>query len=146
MKVDGVNHALKEPATSSGKLEVITKGTDAGYDTLRHSTAHLMAWAVQELYPGVKFAFGPNIENGFYYDFDRDEPFSDSDLAAIEARVAEIIERDDGWFGTSAGAPAYFAPFEEWLPHQRRASSRICPSRNTCAACRRPAWCRRQSS
>ena len=94
VKIDGVNHALAEPATSGGALEVITRGSEAGYDTLRHSTAHLMAWAVQELYPGVKFAFGPNIENGFYYDFDRAEPFSEDELAAIEAKMMELAKSD----------------------------------------------------
>jgi len=94
VKVDGVNHALAEPATAGGKLEVITRGSEAGYETLRHSTAHLMAWAVQELYPGVKFAFGPDIENGFYYDFDREQPFTEDELAAIEAKMAELAKQD----------------------------------------------------
>jgi threonyl-tRNA synthetase len=94
VKVDGVNHALDEIAAGGGKLEVITRNSEAGYETLRHSTAHLMAWAVQELYPGVKFAFGPDIENGFYYDFDRDEPFTEEELATIEAKMAELARRD----------------------------------------------------
>ncbi|HOX26322.1 MAG TPA: threonine--tRNA ligase [Candidatus Krumholzibacteria bacterium] len=94
VRVDGVNHTLTEPATREGTLQVITRGTDEGYETLRHSTAHLMAWAVQELFPGVKFAFGPSIENGFYYDFDRTESFSDEELALIEAKMAELARRD----------------------------------------------------
>jgi len=92
VKVDGVNHALAEPADAGGALEVITRGSEAGYDTLRHSTAHLMAWAVQELYPGTKFAFGPDIENGFYYDFDREEAFNDEDLVKIEAKMKELAK------------------------------------------------------
>jgi len=92
--VDGVNHALDEEAAAGGNLTVITRGSEAGYDTLRHSTAHLMAWAVQELYPGVKFAFGPNIENGFYYDFDREEPFSEEELEAIEAKMRELAKQN----------------------------------------------------
>lgn len=94
VRVDGVNHALHEPARAGGRLHVITRGTDDGYETLRHSTAHLMAWAVQELYPGVKFAFGPSIENGFYYDFDRREPFGEDDLARIEAKMRELARAD----------------------------------------------------
>ena len=94
VKIDGVNHALAEPATGGGSLEVITRGSDAGYDTLRHSTAHLMAWAVQDLYPGVKFAFGPNIEHGFYYDFDREDSFSEEELAQIEAKMRELAKQD----------------------------------------------------
>jgi threonyl-tRNA synthetase len=90
--VDGVHHPLAEPATHGGKMQVITRSSDEGLSALRHSTAHLLAWAVQELFPGVKFAFGPDIENGFYYDFDRAEPFSEDELAAIEARMAELAK------------------------------------------------------
>ena len=61
---------------------------------LRHSTAHLTAQAVQELFPGTKVGQGPVIENGYYYDFDRDEPFTEGDLEAIEKRMAEIVKRD----------------------------------------------------
>jgi len=99
--VDGTHYALAETVGAGGELAVITRGGEAGYDTLRHSTAHLLAWAVQELYPGIKFAFGPSIENGFYYDFDRDEPFSESDLKTIEAKMVELargkvpVEREE---------------------------------------------------
>ncbi len=61
---------------------------------LRHSTAHATAQAVQELFPGTKIGQGPVIDDGFYYDFDRSEPFSESDLEKIEARVKEIVARD----------------------------------------------------
>jgi threonyl-tRNA synthetase len=90
VKSDGGFHSLEDPVTSGGRLQVITRGTAAGEETLRHSTAHLLAWAVQDLFPGVKFAFGPAIENGFYYDFDRPEPFSENDLVAIERRMHEL--------------------------------------------------------
>src|SRR5271167_3100578 len=66
---------------------------DALYD-LRHSTAHLMAQAIGELYPGVKYAIGPPIEEGFYYDFDLPEPLKEEDFAEIEARMHEISKRD----------------------------------------------------
>lgn len=95
VKVDGVNHALAENATTGGALEVITRGSEAGYETLRHSTAHLMAWAVQELFPGTKFAFGPDIENGFYYDFDREEAFSEEELELIEAKMRELAKTNE---------------------------------------------------
>ncbi|MDD5218570.1 MAG: threonine--tRNA ligase [Candidatus Omnitrophica bacterium] len=61
-------------------------------DRLRHSSAHILAQAVQSLFPGVKLAIGPSIQDGFYYDFDRDEPFTDEDLARIEKRMKEIID------------------------------------------------------
>ena len=103
--VDGVHHTLDEPATAGGEMLVITKGSDEGLDTLRHSTAHLLAWAVQELFPGVKFAFGPNIENGFYYDFDREDPFSAADLEKIEAKMLELARSKVG-FGRRVVTPA----------------------------------------
>ncbi len=88
--VNGVHHPLAEAARDGGELTVITKNSEEGLGALRHSTAHLMAWAVQELYPGTKFAFGPDIDSGFYYDFDREEPFSESDLEAIENRMKAL--------------------------------------------------------
>jgi len=89
----GTHHTLEEPVTAGGGFAVITKGSPAGDEALRHSTAHLLAWAVQELYPGVKFAFGPSIADGFYYDFDREEPFAEEDLAAIEARMTQLARQ-----------------------------------------------------
>jgi threonyl-tRNA synthetase len=91
--VDGVNHPLSETVGHGGEMLVITRSADAGLETLRHSTAHLLAWAVQDLYPGVKFAFGPDIENGFYYDFDREDPFSEEDLERIQKRMAELAKQ-----------------------------------------------------
>ncbi|MDD5347007.1 MAG: threonine--tRNA ligase [Candidatus Omnitrophica bacterium] len=64
-------------------------------DTLRHSCSHVMAQAVKELWPRTKLAIGPSIEDGFYYDFDKEEPFSDDDLAAIEKKMTEIIKKDE---------------------------------------------------
>lgn len=90
--VDGTNHPLAEVADKGGALSVITRNSPAGLQTLRHSVAHLMAWAVQDLYPGVKFAFGPAIESGFYYDFDRGEPFTEEELANIEKRMRELAQ------------------------------------------------------
>ncbi|MCP4292734.1 MAG: threonine--tRNA ligase, partial [bacterium] len=94
--VDGTHHALAEPATTGGNLHIITKNSDEGLETLRHSCAHLLAWAVQDLYPGVKFAFGPAIEHGFYYDFDREEPFSTEELGKIEKRMLELARQKEG--------------------------------------------------
>ncbi|MEN8005496.1 MAG: threonine--tRNA ligase [Candidatus Krumholzibacteriota bacterium] len=91
--VDGVHHPLVEKVTTGGEMLVITRGADEGLATLRHSTAHLMAWAVQDLFPGVKFAFGPDIENGFYYDFDREDPFTEAELESIEKRMRELAKQ-----------------------------------------------------
>ena len=76
------------------KVEIVTPKSDAGLDTIRHSTAHLMAMAVQELFPGAQVTIGPVIENGFYYDFATDRHFSDEDLRRIEEKMSEIVKRD----------------------------------------------------
>src|SRR2546423_15149761 len=68
--------------------------TDDPNYKLRHSAAHLMAQAVGELYPGVKYAIGPPIEDGFYYDFDLPKPVSDDDLPRIEEKMREVAARD----------------------------------------------------
>jgi threonyl-tRNA synthetase len=93
-RVDGELCDLKRPLERDAKLEILTSRDPEALHALRHSTAHATAQAVQELFPGTKIAQGPVIENGFYYDFDRKEPFSEDDLAAIEERVREIIARD----------------------------------------------------
>jgi threonyl-tRNA synthetase len=87
---------LERPLEDGDKLAIITADSDAGRHVLRHSTAHVMAQAVTQLFPGAKFSIGPAIENGFYYDFDLPggQTFSDDDLIAIEARMREIIAAD----------------------------------------------------
>jgi threonyl-tRNA synthetase len=85
---------LTRPVQTDASLEILTKKNAESLEVLRHSTAHATAQAVQELFPGTKIAQGPVIEDGFYYDFDREEPFSDKDLEAIEKRMAEIVQRD----------------------------------------------------
>ena len=76
------------------ELAIVTAKDEAALDLLRHDAAHVMAQAVQELYPGTQVTIGPAIEDGFYYDFARDEPFTPEDLARIEARMHEIVKRD----------------------------------------------------
>ncbi len=93
-RLDGSLVDLSHPLRSSGPLQILTPRDPDSLEVLRHSTAHVTAQAVQELFPGTKIAQGPVIEDGFYYDFDRAEPFTDKDLQAIEARMAEIVERD----------------------------------------------------
>jgi threonyl-tRNA synthetase len=87
---------LTRPLPDRARVAIVTADTDAGRHVLRHSTAHVMAQAVTQLFPGAKFSIGPAIEHGFYYDFDLPggQTFSDDDLAAIEARMREIIAAD----------------------------------------------------
>lgn len=75
-------------------LSIITNKSEEALELLRHDAAHVMAQAVQELYPGTQVTIGPAIENGFYYDFARDTPFSDTELEDIEKRMKEIVKRD----------------------------------------------------
>jgi len=77
------------------KFEILTRDAPEALDTIRHDTAHVLAEAVQELFPGTQVTIGPNVEDGFYYDFARDEPFSLDDLATIEKRMKEIVDRDE---------------------------------------------------
>jgi len=93
-RLDGDLVDLTRPLETDSSIEIVTRKSPEALEVLRHSTAHATAQAVQELFPGTKIAQGPVIEDGFYYDFDREEPFSDRDLEAIERRVAEIVERD----------------------------------------------------
>src|SRR4051812_15898759 len=93
-KIDGkvVDTSAKVP--DGAKIQIITAKSDEGRDTIRHSTAHLMAMAVQELYPGTQVTIGPVIDNGFFYDFGTDRAFSEDDLRRIEEKMAEIAGRD----------------------------------------------------
>ena len=94
--VDGTPTDLGAPLPDRAKVAVVTDDSEEGRAVLRHSTAHVMAQAVLDLFPGAKFAIGPPIENGFYYDFDLPggATFSESDLERIEARMREIVGED----------------------------------------------------
>ncbi|WP_416877051.1 threonine--tRNA ligase [Litorimonas sp.] len=94
-KLDGelVDAAL--PIEGDAKIELVTAEDPEGLELIRHDAAHVLAEAVQELFPGTQVTIGPVIENGFYYDFHREEPFSEDDFAAIEKKMAFIINRND---------------------------------------------------
>jgi len=94
VKLDGTQIDLGRPITQGGAVDVITASTEEGRHIMRHSAAHVMAQAVLDLYPGAKFAIGPPITDGFYYDFEVDQPFTPEDLGRIEKRMAEIIAED----------------------------------------------------
>ena len=77
------------------KVKIFTAKNEEGLDTIRHDTAHILAMAVQELFPGTQVTIGPVIDNGFYYDFARKEPFTEEDLNKIENKMREIVDRDE---------------------------------------------------
>ena len=95
LRVDGKLKDLSASVTDDAAIEVVTRDSTDGLKILRHDTAHVMAEAVKELYPETQVTIGPAIENGFYYDFARSEPFTPEDLARIEARMREIVDRDE---------------------------------------------------
>jgi threonyl-tRNA synthetase len=93
-KVDGKLVDLSTKIEKDADLAIVTPKSPEGLDILRHSTSHLMAQAVQELFPGEQVTIGPVIENGFYYDFSYKRPFTPEDLAAIEKKMADIVRQD----------------------------------------------------
>jgi len=94
MKVNGQELDLSEVIAHDAKVEIITINTPEGLDILRHDTAHIFAQAVKELYPDCQITIGPTIEDGFYYDVARDEPFTPEDLISLEERMKEIVKRN----------------------------------------------------
>ena len=94
-KVDGELAGLDAPLADGAHVEIITNRSPEGLGILRHSTAHIMAEAVQELFPGAQIAFGPQTDDGFFYDFGLDETISSDDFEAIEAKMREIIKKDE---------------------------------------------------
>jgi len=94
IRLDGRLLDLDRPLSAGGAIEILTRDHADALDTLRHDVSHILAQAVQELFPGTQVTIGPAIEDGFYYDFARSEPFSLDDLAAIEARMKDIVDRD----------------------------------------------------
>ena len=106
MKVDGKLADLSRSIDQDAAVVFVTRRDPDALEMIRHDTAHVLAEAVQSLYPGTQVTIGPPIENGFYYDFARNEPFRPEDFPAIEARMREIVARN--------------APFvrEEWDRHE----------------------------
>jgi threonyl-tRNA synthetase len=94
VEVDGKYTDLSVEITKDSKVKIITMEDDYALELIRHDSAHCMAMAVQELFPGTQVTIGPVIENGFYYDFARDEPFSETDLEKIEKKMQQIIDQD----------------------------------------------------
>ena len=95
IRVDGTPWDLTRSIEQDATVEIVTRDSDAGLELLRHDAAHVLAEAVKELWPATQVTIGPAIDNGFYYDFAREEPFTDADLETIESRMKEIVARDE---------------------------------------------------
>jgi threonyl-tRNA synthetase len=94
MEVDGKLRDLDTEIAADARVRFVTRKDEQALELIRHDTAHVLAEAVQELFPGTQVTIGPPIENGFYYDFHRNQPFTPDDFAAIEAKMREIIARN----------------------------------------------------
>ena len=95
VRVDGHLWDLARDIESDAAVDIVTRDTDDGLELLRHDAAHVLAEAVKELWPDTQVTIGPAIENGFYYDFAREEPFTEDDLEVIEKRMQDIVDRDE---------------------------------------------------
>jgi len=95
IRVDGELRDLTRTLDHDANIEIVTRGSDEGLELLRHDAAHVLAEAVKELWPETQVTIGPAIENGFYYDFARDDAFSEDDLEVIEARMRDIVDRNE---------------------------------------------------
>jgi threonyl-tRNA synthetase len=95
MSVDGILRDLSYSIDRNVQVKIITSKDKEGLEVIRHDAAHLLAMAVQELFPKTQVTIGPVIENGFYYDFSRKEPFTDDDLKKIEKKMKEIVDRNE---------------------------------------------------
>ena len=94
MEVDGELKDLSFKIKKDCRVKIITAKDKEGLEVIRHDAAHIMAMAVQELYPKTQVTIGPVIENGFFYDFARKDPFTKEDLKKIEKKMCEIVDRD----------------------------------------------------
>ena len=96
-KVDGVNKDLSDTLDHDAQVEFVTPDSEEGLHAIRHTASHVMAQAIQHLFPGTKFAIGPAIDKGFYYDLDSEHVFTPEDLAAIEKEMGKIIKATILW-------------------------------------------------
>ncbi len=112
VRINGVLSDLSTPLGEKSELAPVYLHSDEGLEILRHSTSHVMAMAVRELFPGVKVTIGPAVKDGFYYDFDYERPFREDDLPAIEEKMNEIIQADLPFVRKEMDVPSALAFFK----------------------------------
>ena len=113
MKVNGVLSDLSRDISEDASVVFVTRKDEVALEMIRHDTAHVLAEAVQELFPGTQVTIGPSIENGFYYDFARATPFTTEDFPAIEAKMREIVQRGAPFVRSVVEREAAIAFFQE---------------------------------
>jgi threonyl-tRNA synthetase len=112
IKLDDRLLDLERPLEQGGRIQILDRNAPEALEVIRHDTAHVLAEAVQELFPDAQVTIGPNVEDGFYYDFAREEPFSLDDLGRIEQRMREIVDRDEAIRREVVDRDAAIAEFE----------------------------------
>ena len=112
MKLDGKLVDLSTEIVNDSRVVFVTRRDEDALELIRHDTAHVLAEAVQSLFPGTQVTIGPSIENGFYYDFARDEPFTTADFAAIEAKMREIVAKAEPFIRSEHDRDEAIAFFE----------------------------------
>src|SRR6266496_3186492 len=127
-RVDGRLVDLSWPVASDANVEPVLAGEPDGLRVLRHSTAHVMAQAVCDLYPGAKYAIGPPIEDGFYYDFELPQSLSPEDLERIEARMREIAAAGQPFVREELGRAQAIERFAD-QPYKREIGRASCRER-----------------
>ena len=126
MKLDGKLVDLATEIDHDADVMFVTRRDPDALELIRHDAAHVLAEAVQELYPGTQVTIGPAIENGFYYDFARNEPFTPEDFAPIEAKMREIVARGEKFVRRWWTATKRSASSRTRAKNTRRRSSRTC--------------------
>jgi len=138
--VDGQMWDLTRPIERDAAVSILTAKDAEGLELLRHDAAHVMAEAVQELWPDTQVTIGPAIENGFYYDFARTEPFSTEDLETIEAKMREIVDRDEAIVREEWDRAEAIKHFEEIGEKYKAEIIRDLPESETITVYRQGGW------
>ena len=139
-KVDGRFYDYDRPLEDHARIEFLTRDDPAVLEVIRHDASHVMAEAVQELFPGVQVTIGPAIEDGFYYDFARDTPFSLDDLPRIEAKMHEIVARGERITREVMPRDLAIAEFERMGEHYKAEIIRDLPEAETITVYHQGAW------
>ena len=140
IKLDGNLIDLERPLPGGGHIQILDRNAPEILEVIRHDTAHVLAEAVQELFPGTQVTIGPNIEDGFYYDFARDEPFSLEDFPRIEQRMREIVDRDEKIRREEVDRDAAIADFEGMGEKYKAEIIRDLPGGETITVYHQGAW------
>ena len=140
VKVDGEIRDLARRIDRDARVEIVTRKSGEALELIRHDAAHVMAEAVQQLYPGTQVTIGPAIESGFYYDFARDAPFTTDDLEKIETRMREIVDRDEAFVREELDREAAVLLFEGLGEDYKAEIVRDLPAGETISIYRQGTW------